>query len=74
MDTMWSYRSAYHEARKVKGLQDAFCQKAEAGLWESIGNDNFPEDLQYEMLVDVLRGKVKVWLAACRCRTGFHRV
>lgn len=59
MDMMWSLRSAYHEARRVMKLQDAFCAKAEAGLWES-GVDDFPENFQWEMLVDVLRGKVKV--------------
>ncbi|KAF8826905.1 hypothetical protein HHX47_DHR5000901 [Lentinula edodes] len=58
MDMMWSLRSAYHEARRVMKLQDAFCAKAEAGLWES-GVDDFPENFQWEMLVDVLRGKVK---------------
>ncbi|KAJ4497806.1 hypothetical protein C8R41DRAFT_758876 [Lentinula lateritia] len=59
MDMMWSLRSAYHEARRVMKLQDAFCAKAGAGLWEP-GVDDFPENLQWEMLVDVLRGKVKV--------------
>lgn len=59
MDSIWSLRSAYEEARQIKSTQDAYCQKAEAGLWESLDSD-FPEDLRWEMLVDVLRGKVKV--------------
>lgn len=59
MDSIWSLRFAYDEARQVKSTQDAFCQKAEAGLWESL-DDDFPQDLKWEMLVDVLRGKVKV--------------
>ncbi|KAG6880354.1 hypothetical protein C0992_007765 [Termitomyces sp. T32_za158] len=59
MDSMWAFRSAYNEARKVKLAQDAFCAKAEAGLWESIDNE-FPESLQWEALVDVLRGRVKI--------------
>ena len=59
MDSMWAFRSAYDEARKVKRAQDVFCAKAEAGLWDTIGND-FPESLQWEALVDVLRGRVKV--------------
>ena len=58
MDTAWSFRAAYNEARRIKIAQDAFCQKAEAGLWESLDGD-FPEDLRWEMLVDVLRGRVK---------------
>jgi hypothetical protein len=33
--------------------------KVEAGLWHDL-KDPFPEDLQWEMLVDVLRGKAKV--------------
>ena len=42
MDTMWSFRFAYNEARKVKSAQDAYCAKAEAGLWESL-DSKFPE-------------------------------
>jgi len=59
MDTAWSFRAAYDEARKIKTAQDVFCRRAEAGLWKSLDSD-FPEDLRMEMLVDVLRGKVKV--------------
>jgi uncharacterized cupin superfamily protein len=59
MDSIWAFRSAYNEARKVKEAQDAYCQKVEAGLWEILDGD-FPESLQWEMLVDVLRGRVKV--------------
>ncbi|KAH9921901.1 uncharacterized protein B0H18DRAFT_1086033 [Fomitopsis serialis] len=43
------FRSAYNEARKIKLAQDAYCVKAEAGLWEEI-----------RTLVDVLRGRVKI--------------
>ena len=59
MDHAWSMRSAYDEARKLKESQDAYCNKANAGLWESLDGP-FPEDLKWEMLVDVLRGRVKV--------------
>jgi hypothetical protein len=59
MDTMWSYRQAYQRASQIKDAQDAYCAKAEAGLWNSIV-DSFPEGYQYEALVDVLRGRVKV--------------
>ncbi|TFK43732.1 carbohydrate esterase family 9 protein [Crucibulum laeve] len=59
MDSMWSFRSAYNEARKVKNMQDAYCAKAEAGLWGALDGP-FPESYQWEMLVDVLRGKVKI--------------
>ncbi|KAJ3852408.1 carbohydrate esterase family 9 protein [Lentinula lateritia] len=49
MDTIWAYRQGYEEARKLKAV---------AGHWDNIGD--FPEDLQWEALVDVLRGKVKI--------------
>lgn len=38
--------------------QDAYCSKAAAGQFNNLGN--FPDDLRWEALVDVLRGKVKV--------------
>lgn len=69
MDTGWNFRQAYDEARKIKEAQDAYCSKAEAGAWDEIGLGSetgavveFPESLQWEALVDVLRGKVKVHL------------
>ncbi|KAF8958055.1 hypothetical protein BDZ97DRAFT_1950338 [Flammula alnicola] len=46
MDGQWNFRHAYDEARKIRDAQNAFCAK-------------FPEDLQWESLVDVLRGRVK---------------
>ncbi|OCH94307.1 hypothetical protein OBBRIDRAFT_789441 [Obba rivulosa] len=60
MDAIWSFRSAYNEARKLKKKQDDFCIKAEAGLWNELEGQSFPEDLQWEALVDVLRGRVKI--------------
>ena len=60
MDAVWSFRSAYNEARKVKNAQDAYCAKAEAGQWDAIQGQSFPKSLQWEALVDVLRGRVKV--------------
>ena len=58
MDTAWSFRQAYDHARKVKEAQDDFCAKATRGDWAGLGD--YPEDLQWEALVDVLRGRVKV--------------
>lgn len=60
MDSAWSFRSAYDEARKVKVAQDEFCAKAESGLWDSLKDQEYLDDLKWEMLVDVLRGRVKV--------------
>ena len=61
MDSIWALRSAYNEARKVKEAQDVYCSKAEAGLWESL-EGHLPQNPQWEMLVDVLRGRVKVFI------------
>ncbi|KAI0797049.1 hypothetical protein C8Q75DRAFT_710125 [Abortiporus biennis] len=60
MDTMWWYRSAYDGARKIKEAQDDYCMKAEAGLWNQLQGQPYPENLQWEALVDVLRGRVKI--------------
>lgn len=59
MDTQWSFRAAYNEARKLKEKQDNYCAKIELGLWDDVPEE-FPQDLQWEALVDVLRGRVKV--------------
>ena len=58
MDTFWAFRQAYDKARQLKESQDAYCAKASKNQWKDLGD--FPEDLQWEMLVDVLRGNVKV--------------
>ena len=63
MDSIWALRSAYNEARNMKNMQDAFCTNAERELWESV-DGKFPEDLKWEVLVEVLRGRVKVGGAA----------
>ncbi|KAH7339931.1 hypothetical protein B0J17DRAFT_570590 [Rhizoctonia solani] len=59
MDSIWEFRKAYNSAREVKQKQDEFCHRAEDGTvdWSK---ESFPEDLQFEALVDVLRGRVKV--------------
>ncbi|CAA7259139.1 unnamed protein product [Cyclocybe aegerita] len=58
MDTIWAFREGYDTARKIKQSQDAYCQNALAGKWNGLGD--YPENLQWEALVDVLRGRVKV--------------
>ncbi|KAJ2918066.1 hypothetical protein MD484_g2411, partial [Candolleomyces efflorescens] len=58
MDTQWAFRKAYNTARQLKEKQDQYCGNALAGKWNNLGD--FPEDLQWEALVDVLRGRVKV--------------
>ncbi|TDL21725.1 carbohydrate esterase family 9 protein [Rickenella mellea] len=58
MDTVWAFRQGYNKARLIKESQDAYCEKALNNEWTGLGE--FPEDLQWEALVDVLRGRVKV--------------
>ncbi len=58
MDILWAFREAYEHARKLKVAQDDFCAKATRGDWTGLGD--YPEDQQWEALVDVLRGRVKV--------------
>ena len=50
----------YNKAREIKASQDAYCAKVEEGRFEDIAQTPFPQDLQWEALVDVLRGRVKV--------------
>lgn len=49
----------YNTAQKLKESQDAYCAKAAAGQFEDL--EEFPEDLAWEPLSEVLRGRVKVW-------------
>ncbi|PSR81151.1 hypothetical protein PHLCEN_2v6486 [Hermanssonia centrifuga] len=58
MDVIWAFRQAYDKARQIKNTQDQYCTKALAGEWKGLAPE-FPEDLQWEALVDVLRGRVK---------------
>ncbi|KAK7032886.1 carbohydrate esterase family 9 protein [Favolaschia claudopus] len=58
MDTVWSLRKAYDEARTMKKAQDEYCAKALSGRWAGLGS--FPSELALEALVDILRGKFKV--------------
>lgn len=58
MDNIWAFREIYDRARAIKLEQDEYCKKAKNGHRAGLGS--FPEELQYEALVDVLRGRVKV--------------
>lgn len=52
------FTDRYDTARKIRDSQDQYCSKALAGEWSNLGE--FPDELQWEALVDVLRGRVKV--------------
>jgi imidazolonepropionase-like amidohydrolase len=58
MDNIWAFRQGYETARKIKTDQDNYCAAARDGRWNGLGA--FPQSLQWEALVDVLRGRVKV--------------
>ncbi|KAF8897044.1 carbohydrate esterase family 9 protein [Gymnopilus junonius] len=58
MDTIWAFRQAYNTAKQIKERQDEYCSRVLSNDWTDVGD--FPESLQWEALVDVLRGKVKV--------------
>ncbi|KIY67487.1 composite domain of metallo-dependent hydrolase [Cylindrobasidium torrendii FP15055 ss-10] len=58
MDNIWDLREGYNKARVLKEKQDTYCASALAGEWEGLGE--YPDDLQWEAFVDVLRGRVKI--------------
>ncbi|KAF5321841.1 hypothetical protein D9619_001862 [Psilocybe cf. subviscida] len=58
MDTVWDFRQAYNTAKQLKEKQDKYCARALSKDWQGLGD--FPQDLKWEALVDVLRGRVKV--------------
>ena len=51
---------SYNKAREIKTAQDQYCNAVLGGDWTALNKSPFPEDLQWEALVDVLRGRVKV--------------
>ena len=51
----------YDKARQLKEAQDDYCSAALSGKWN--GLDKFPEDIQWEAMVAILRGQVKVSFA-----------
>ncbi|KAJ7039590.1 hypothetical protein C8F04DRAFT_1231394 [Mycena alexandri] len=57
-NTIYAFRDAYNTASQIKKQQDEYCSKALANEWEGLGE--FPDNRQWEALVDVLRGRVKV--------------
>lgn len=62
MDLAWNFRSSFDKARTIKLAQNAFCDKALAAHSKGqVLEEVFPEELQWEALVDVLRGKVTLF-------------
>ncbi|KAF5322050.1 hypothetical protein D9619_001859 [Psilocybe cf. subviscida] len=54
---MWR-NPRYNVAKELKEKQDKYCARALSNDWRGLGD--FPQDLKWEALVDVLRGHVKV--------------
>ncbi|KAG1803905.1 uncharacterized protein HD556DRAFT_1484520 [Suillus plorans] len=52
LDSGWNFHTAYDSARKLCDAQDNFCAKAESNSWDDLVGKAFPEDLQWESLVD----------------------
>ena len=50
----------YNKAREIKNAQDLYCAKVEEGRFDEVAHTPFPQDLQWEAMVDILRGRVKV--------------
>lgn len=55
-ESFW-FRKAYDSARRVKGEQDRWCEAATTGR---VVTHEYPRSLEWQTLVDVLRGDVKV--------------
>lgn len=59
MDLAYNFRSSFEIARKLKVSQDEYCEAAlSAHSKGEVLASKFPDDLEWEALVDVLRGKV----------------
>lgn len=54
LDTAWDFRRAYNEGKKLKESQERWCEDPKSQTAP------FPEDLQWEVLADVIRGNVKL--------------
>ena len=54
MDTSWAFREAYNEGKLLKEKQERWCESPKTQT------EPFPEDLQWEVMADILRGNVKV--------------
>lgn len=54
MNSIWDWREGLEKARALKRKQDAWCSRGDSNA------EAFPEELQWEALVDVLRGRVKL--------------
>ncbi|TPX18953.1 uncharacterized protein E0L32_011346 [Thyridium curvatum] len=54
------YRKAYDTARRVKQRQDMWCEAASTALGRASLTEEYPRSLEWQTLVDVLRGDVSL--------------
>lgn len=54
LDSAWDFRSAYNEGKMLKEKQERWCESPKTQ------SEPFPQDLQWEVMADILRGNVKV--------------
>ncbi|TKY87991.1 hypothetical protein EX895_003087 [Sporisorium graminicola] len=67
-DEAWDFRRTFSAARDLKNKQDAFCDSAKAfaslhgsnSAPSTLADAEFPDDLELEAVVALLRGKVKL--------------
>ncbi|GAC75374.1 hypothetical protein PANT_15c00040 [Moesziomyces antarcticus T-34] len=67
-DEAWDFRRTFAAARELKNKQDAFCDSARSfsslhgagAAPATLADAEFPDDLELEALVALLRGKVKL--------------
>lgn len=62
LDEAWNFRSTFERALKLRQKQDDFCQRLDDGLLNNVRPEesHFPNELELDILVDVLRGRTKV--------------
>lgn len=61
MDESYNFRSAFTKAKAIKLAQNEFCERVEVATKQgNVLKEKFPEELEFEALVDVLRGKVSI--------------
>lgn len=59
-ESFW-FRKAYENARRVKAAQDRWCEAATTGMAAGeVLTEEYPRSLEWQTLVDVLRGDVRV--------------
>ncbi|KAK2463223.1 hypothetical protein APHAL10511_004878 [Amanita phalloides] len=58
MDNMWALRDAYMRARENVRKQDTFCRTGSVHNQSAL--TDFPESYEWELLMEVLRGRAKV--------------